>query len=295
MMSMTKKNIVRASAVALAFCLLATAAPAMNADAAGKTKLNKKKITVKVGKTKKLKVKNLKGKKVKWKTSNKKVVKIKKTKKKTVVKLKGKKAGTATVTAKVGKKIFKCTVVVNKAVNLSPTEDRKKELEKKSEEAMPAISAETLKQLEAQFDQKLNNINQNKIVYNISDGEYLQYPTDQFGSSVNTFDYYFDNWGINSFTRDGKIYPYFCISRTEDFENDSNIKITYTTDGSTPTINSADAKNYTVFAMTSKNPIVKTHIYRNNELVGIRYFVSSHLYLNTGWLSDNNITPLVTR
>ena len=109
---MTKKNIVRASAVALAFCLLATAAPAMNADAAGKTKLSKKKITVKVGKTKKLKVKNLKGKKVKWKTSNKKVVKIKKTGKKTVVKLKGKKAGTATITAKIGKKTFKCKVII---------------------------------------------------------------------------------------------------------------------------------------------------------------------------------------
>lgn len=112
---MTKKNIMRASATALAFCLLATAAPAMNVDAKAKPKLNKKKITIKVGRTKKLKIKNLKGKKVKWKTSNKKVVKIKKTGKKTVVKLKGKKAGTATITAKIGKKKYKCKVTVKGA------------------------------------------------------------------------------------------------------------------------------------------------------------------------------------
>ena len=118
---MKKKSIMKASAVGLSFCMLVAVAPVTNVDAAAKTKLNKKKITVEVGKTKKLKMKNLKGKKVKWKTSNKKVVKIKKTGKKTVVKLKGKKAGAATITAKVGKKKFMmfCKVTVKKVNDVS--------------------------------------------------------------------------------------------------------------------------------------------------------------------------------
>ena len=144
---MTKKNIMRASAAALAFCLLATAAPAMNADAKAKPKLNKKKITIKVGKAKKLKIKNLKGKKVKWKTSNKKVVKIKKTGKKTVVKLKGKKAGTATITAKVGKKKFKCKVTVKAA---GKKDNSKKGSAREQEQARR-------EQLEKQVDTKLTN------------------------------------------------------------------------------------------------------------------------------------------
>ena len=144
---MTKKNIMRASAAALAFCLLATAAPAMNADAKAKPKLNKKKITIKVGKTKKLKIKNLKGKKVKWKTSNKKVVKIKKTKKKTVVKLKGKKAGTATITAKIGKKKYKCKVTVKGAKkNNSSNKGSAREQEQARRE-----------QVEKQVDKKLTD------------------------------------------------------------------------------------------------------------------------------------------
>ena len=144
---MTKKNIMRASAAALAFCLLATAAPVANVDAAAKTKLNKKKITIKVGKTKKLKIKNLKGKKVKWKTSNKSVVKIKKTKKKTVVQLKGKKAGTATVTAKIGKKKYKCKVTVKGAKkNNSSNKGSAREQEQARRE-----------QVEKQVDKKLTD------------------------------------------------------------------------------------------------------------------------------------------
>ena len=107
---MIRENIMRTSATALAFCLLATAVPAMNADAKAKPKLSKKKVTLTVGKKVKLKVKNAGKKKVKWKTSNKKVAKVNK---KGVVK--AKKAGKATITAKIGKKTLKCKVTVKKA------------------------------------------------------------------------------------------------------------------------------------------------------------------------------------
>lgn len=109
---MTKKSIVRASAVALSFCVLATAVPATSVDAKAKPKLNKKKVTLTVGKKVKLKVKNAGKKKVKWKSSNKKVAKVNK---KGVVK--AKKVGKATITAQVGKKKLKCKFVVKKSSN----------------------------------------------------------------------------------------------------------------------------------------------------------------------------------
>ena len=69
-------------------------------------KLNKKKATVKVGKSVKLKVKNT-SKKVTWSSSNKKVAKVTKAGKVT-----GVKAGKATIKAKVGGKTLKCKVTV---------------------------------------------------------------------------------------------------------------------------------------------------------------------------------------
>ena len=76
-----------------------------------KVKLNKKTVTVNVGKTVKIKLQNNK-KKVKWTvTSGKKNVKLSK-KKKTGVTIKGMKAGKAKVQAKVGKKKYVCKVTV---------------------------------------------------------------------------------------------------------------------------------------------------------------------------------------
>ena len=71
------------------------------ASAKGKIKLNKKKVTIKVGQKVKLKLKNTKKKKVTWKSSKKKVASV--TKKGVV---KGKKKGTAKITAKCGKKKY---------------------------------------------------------------------------------------------------------------------------------------------------------------------------------------------
>ena len=85
---------------------------------AASPKLNRKKVTITVGKTVKLKVKKNKAKKkVKWKSANKKIVKV--TKK---GKIKGIKPGKTVVTAKVGKKKLKCKVkVVAKKQTTKPT------------------------------------------------------------------------------------------------------------------------------------------------------------------------------
>ena len=90
-----------------------------------KVKLNKKTVTVNVGKTVKIKLQNNK-KKVKWTVaSGKKNVTLSK-KKKTEVTIKGKKAGKAKVQAKVGKKKYVCkvTVKVKKRANSSAKKRR---------------------------------------------------------------------------------------------------------------------------------------------------------------------------
>ena len=83
------------------------------AQAKAKVKLNKTKATLVVNRTVKLKVKGTK-KKVKWTTSNKKVATVSK---KGVVT--AKKPGKATITAKVGKKKYKCKITVIAGYNVS--------------------------------------------------------------------------------------------------------------------------------------------------------------------------------
>lgn len=87
--------------------------------ASKKVKLNKTKATIYVGKTVTLKLRNNK-RKVKWSTSNKKVAIV--TKKGKVT---GKKAGKATITAKVGKKKYKCKITVRSKYKRKITEKDK--------------------------------------------------------------------------------------------------------------------------------------------------------------------------
>lgn len=86
----------------LAICML------MAVPTYAKPKINKKKITLIVGKKAKLKVKGTK-KKVKWSSSNKSIASVSK---KGVVK--AKRPGKVTIRAKVGKKTLKCKVTVKK-------------------------------------------------------------------------------------------------------------------------------------------------------------------------------------
>ena len=103
-MKQTKKIL----AIVLAFVLSISMIPTINVSAAKKVKLNKTKVTIYVGKTVTLKLRSNK-RKVKWSSSNKKVATVSKK-----GKVKGKKAGKATITAKVGKKKYKCKITVKK-------------------------------------------------------------------------------------------------------------------------------------------------------------------------------------
>ena len=77
-------------------------------NTSAKIKINKTKLTLKVGQTYKLKVKGTK-KKVKWTSSKKSIATVSKK-----GKVKAKKKGTVTIKAKVGKKTFKCKLKVTK-------------------------------------------------------------------------------------------------------------------------------------------------------------------------------------
>lgn len=102
MQSITKRLLALISAVILMTTMLI---PAFQASAAS-VKLNKTKIVLVVGQTYNLKVSGTK-KTPQWSSSNKKIVSV--TKKGVV---KGLKKGTATITAKIGKKTYKCKVTV---------------------------------------------------------------------------------------------------------------------------------------------------------------------------------------
>lgn len=83
----------------------------MTVEAATKVKLNKTKATIYVGKSVQLKIKGTKGK-VKWSSNKKSVAKVS-----SKGKVTGKKAGKAVITAKVGKKRYKCNITVKKKNN----------------------------------------------------------------------------------------------------------------------------------------------------------------------------------
>lgn len=110
-----KTNWKKGLAFIMTAALIVTAAVPGGVSAKGKIKLNKKKVTVRVGQKVKLKLKNAK-KKVQWKSSRKKVASV--TAKGVV---KAKKKGTAKITAKCGGRKYTCRVTV-KAKNESIVE-----------------------------------------------------------------------------------------------------------------------------------------------------------------------------
>lgn len=111
-MKKTKKLLVSLSIILFAFVIVPNVVPVLGENIsvqAASVKLNKKKLTLKVGQTYTLKVKGTK-KKVKWSSSKKSVVKVN-----SKGKITAKKKGTATITAKVGSKKYKCKVTVKSA------------------------------------------------------------------------------------------------------------------------------------------------------------------------------------
>ena len=159
---------------------------------AKKMKINKKKITLYIGKTKTYKVKNKKkSAKVKWKSSNKKVAKVSKK-----GKVKAIKAGKATITAKVGKKKFKCKVTVKVATPETTVANKKPAATVKPAQATTKADqptqGPTQGQVTTKADQptqgptqgqvttKANQTTQAQTTTQADDGDYSEYDAAEF-------------------------------------------------------------------------------------------------------------------
>ena len=121
-MKKTRKKGIRSLAILLVLVLTLGFSPVTNVEAKAAPRLNYKKITLVQGKKKRLKVRNLsRRRKVKWYSTKKSVATVNK---KGVVK--AKKKGKTYIVAKVGKKKYRCKVIVKKKVSKKKKKSNKK-------------------------------------------------------------------------------------------------------------------------------------------------------------------------
>lgn len=138
-MMKTKKKGIRSLAILLVLVLTLGFSPVTNVEAKAAPRLNYKKVTLVQGKKKKLKVRNLrKRRKVKWYSTKKSVATVNR---KGVVK--AKKKGKTYIVAKVGKKKYRCKIIVKKKV----TKKKKKINKTKKSNKKTKINKSTKKQL----------------------------------------------------------------------------------------------------------------------------------------------------
>lgn len=120
-MKKTRKKGIRSLAILLVLVLTLGFSPVTNVEAKAAPRLNYKKVTLVQGKKKKLKVRNLRRRrKVKWYSTKKSVATVNR---KGVVKAKRK--GKAYIVAKVGKKKYRCKVIVKKKVSKKKKKTKK--------------------------------------------------------------------------------------------------------------------------------------------------------------------------
>lgn len=134
-MKKTRKKGIRSLAILLVLILTLGFSPVTNVEAKAAPRLNYKKVTLVQGKKKRLKVRNLRrGRKVKWYSTKKSVATVNKN---GVVK--AKKKGKAYIVAKVGKKKYRCKVIVKKRVSKKKKKSNKKvKINKSTKRQLPS-------------------------------------------------------------------------------------------------------------------------------------------------------------
>lgn len=157
----------------------------VNVEAKSKIKINKKIVTIKMGKTTKLKLKNNK-KKIKWSSKNKKIATVSQ---KGIVK--GKREGKTTIIAKVGKKKYKCKVIVKdpKKIYITLDIDKKREYSSYHYEAQWVNNVLTKVQVE---DARFKTID---MKYNVIKRENGNYDVNVIYVLKKTYDYAGNNAG----------------------------------------------------------------------------------------------------
>lgn len=134
-MKKTRKKGIRSLAILLVLVLTLGFSPVTNVEAKAAPRLNYKKVTLVQGKKKKLKVRNLsRRRKVKWYSTKKSVATVNR---KGIVKAKRK--GKAYIVAKVGKKKYRCKVIVKKKVSKKKKKTNKKvKINKSTKRQLPS-------------------------------------------------------------------------------------------------------------------------------------------------------------
>lgn len=134
-MKKTRKKGIRSLAILLALILAIGFSPVTNVEAKAAPRLNYKKVTLVQGKKKRLKVRNLsrrRRRKVKWYSTRKSVATVNR---KGVVKAKRK--GKAYIVAKVGRKKYRCKVIVKKKVRRKKKSNKKVKINKSTKRQLP--------------------------------------------------------------------------------------------------------------------------------------------------------------
>lgn len=134
-MKKTRKKGIRSLAILLVLVLTLGFSPVTNVEAKAAPRLNYKKVTLVQGKKKRLKVRNLsRRRKVKWYSTKKSVATVNK---KGVVK--AKKKGKTYIVAKVGKKKYRCKVIVKRKVTKKKKKSNKKvKINKSTKRQLPS-------------------------------------------------------------------------------------------------------------------------------------------------------------
>lgn len=134
-MKKTRKKGIRSLAILLALILAIGFSPVTNVEAKAAPRLNYRKVTLVQGKKKRLKVRNLsrrRRRKVKWYSTRKSVATVNR---KGVVKAKRK--GKAYIVAKVGRKKYRCKVIVKKKVRRKKKSNKKVKINKSTKRQLP--------------------------------------------------------------------------------------------------------------------------------------------------------------
>lgn len=134
-MKKTRKKGIRSLAILLALILAIGFSPVTNVEAKAAPRLNYRKVTLVQGKKKRLKVRNLsrrRRRKVKWYSTRKSVATVNR---KGVVKAKRK--GKAYIVAKVGRKKYRCRVIVKKKVRRKKKSNKKVKINKSTKRQLP--------------------------------------------------------------------------------------------------------------------------------------------------------------
>lgn len=134
-MKKTRKKGIRSLAILLVLILTLGFSPVTNVEAKAAPRLNYKKVTLVQGKKKRLKVRNLsRRRKVKWYSTKKSVATVNR---KGIVKAKRK--GKAYIVAKVGKKKYRCRVIVKKKISKKKKKSNKKvKINKSTKRQLPS-------------------------------------------------------------------------------------------------------------------------------------------------------------